>query len=139
MGSPFRRFSMKFPLLPLATLLLIGSVGAAAAADHSAMSRHSSMSSTTSMAKDNLSLTAAQQQLTWRDLSKQGASQRAPSNFSASVGTTVPNDITLQSIPRTVASQLPTLKPYRFARLPNELLIVNPKDKKVVDVINSHA
>jgi hypothetical protein len=130
---------MKFPLLPLATLLLIGSVGAAAAADHSAMSRPSLKPPSASMTKDNLSLTTTQEKLAWNDLSKQAASQRAPSNFSATVGTTVPNDIMLRSIPRKVASQLPTLKPYRYARLPNELLIVNPRDKKVVDVINSHA
>lgn len=131
---------MKFPLLPLAaSVVLIGSIGAAVAADHSAMSRQSSMSSTASMAKDNLSLTTAQEKLAWRDLSTRAASQPAPSNFSASPGTTVPNDITLRPIPRKVASQLPTLKPYRYARLPNEILIVNPTDKKVVDVINRHA
>ena len=90
---------MKFPLLPLAAILLVGSIGAAVAADHSAMSRQSSMSSTASMAKDNLSLTTAQEKLAWRDLSKQAASQSAPSNFSASAGTTVPNDITLRPIP----------------------------------------
>jgi hypothetical protein len=130
---------MKFPLLPFATILLIGSVGAAAAADHSAMSKQSSKPATASMTKDNLSLTTDQDKLAWNDLSKQAASQRARSNFSASIGTTVPNDLTLRSIPRTVASRLPTLKPYRYARLPNELLIVNPRDKKIVDVINSHA
>lgn len=130
---------MKLPLLPLATILLIGSVGAASAADHNAMSKHSPTSSTASMTKDHLSLTTAQEKLAWRDLSRQAASQRAPSNFSASVGTAVPNDITLRPIPRKVASQLPTLKPYRFARLPGEILIVNPSDKKVVDVINGHA
>ena len=73
-----------------------------------------------------------------RDISK-GTSQRTPSNFSASVGITVPSGITLRPIPRKVASQLPTLKPYQYARLPNELLIVNPTDKKIVDVINRHA
>jgi hypothetical protein len=77
--------------------------------------------------------------LAWRDLSKQAASQPAPSAFTASVGSTVPNDITLRPVPRKVAGQLPTLKSYRYARLPSELLIVNPTDKKVVDVINSHA
>ena len=87
---------MKFPLLPLAIIVLIGSIGAAAAADHSAISRQSPMSSTASMTKDNLSLTTAQEKLAWRDLSKQAASQRAPSNFSASVGATVPSDITLR-------------------------------------------
>ena len=130
---------MKRPLLSLATILLIGSVGAATAADHHAMAKQLSTSPTASMAKDSLSLTTAQEKLAWRDLSKQAAGQRAPSNFSASVGATVPNDITLRSIPRTVASQLPTLKPYRYARLPNELLIVNPSDKKIVDVISSRA
>ena len=129
---------MKFSLLPLAAIALVGSFGAATAADHNAISKQSSMSATASMAKDNLSLTSAQEKLAWRDLSK-STSQRAPSNFSASVGTTVPSDITLRPIPRKVASHLPTLKPYQYARLPNELLIVNPTDKKVVDVINRHA
>lgn len=130
---------MKFPLLPLATLLLIGSVGAAAAADHSAMSRQSSKPGTALMAKDDLSLTTAQKKSAWNDLSKEAISQRAPSTFFPSVGATVPNDITLRSIPIKVASRLPTLRPYRYARLPDEVLIVNPRDKKVVDVIDSHA
>lgn len=130
---------MKFSILPLATIVLVGSFGAAAAAEHNAMSKQSSMSSTAPMAKDNLSLTTTQEKLVWRDLTKQAATQRAPSNFSASAGATVPNDITLRPIPRKVASELSTLKPYRYARLPNELLIVNPSDKKVVDVIRRQA
>ena len=96
------------------------------------------MSPTALMAKDNLSLTTAQEKLASRDLSTRAASQPAPSNFSASPGAAVPNDITLRQIPLKVASQIPTLKPYRYARLPNEMLIVNPTDKKVVDVINRH-
>jgi hypothetical protein len=131
---------MKSSLLPLsASILLISSIGVANAADHSAVSRHSSMSSTASMAKDNLSLTSAQKKLAWRDLSKQAASQPAPSNFSASLGTTVPNNIALRPIPRKVASLLPKLRPYQYARLPNEILIVNPTDKKVANVVNRHA
>jgi hypothetical protein len=131
---------MKLSLLLLsASILLVSSIGVANAADHSAMSRQSSMSSTASMAKDNLSLTTAQEKLAWRDLSKQASSQPAPSNFAASPGTTVPNNITLRAIPRKVASQLPKLKPYQFARLPNEILIVNPTDKKVADVVNRRA
>jgi hypothetical protein len=97
------------------------------------------MSSTESVAKDNLSLTTAQEKLAWRDLSKQATTQSAPANFSASPGNTVPTEITLRPIPRKVASQLPSLKPYDYARLPNEFLIVNPIDKKIVDVINRHA
>src|SRR5271156_4470092 len=85
-GYSFRISNMKLSLLPLSvSILLVSSMGVANAADQSAMSRHSSMSSTASMAKDNLSLTTAQQRLAWRDLSKQAASQPAPSNFSASL------------------------------------------------------
>lgn len=65
---------MKFATLPIATIVLVASLGAAAAADHNAMSKQSSMSSTASTARDNLSLTTAQQKLAWRDLSKQAAS-----------------------------------------------------------------
>jgi hypothetical protein len=126
---------MKFPVLPIATFVLVGSLGAAAAADHNAMSKQSSMSSTTSMARDNLSLTTAQEKLAWRDL----ASQPASSNFSVAQGTTVPNNIALRPIPKKVASQLPKLRSYQYARLPNEILIVNPTDKKVADVVNRHA
>ena len=130
---------MKFPVVPIATFVLVGSLGAAAAADHNAMSKQSSMSSTTSMARDSLLLTTAQEKLAWRDLSKQAASQPAPSNFSAAQGTTVPNNIALRPIPKKVASQLPKLRPYQYARLPNEILIVNPTDKKVADVVNRRA
>ena len=136
---------MKSSLLPLAaSIILIGNVGAAAAADHSAMSKQtsmkqSSMSSTTSMAKDNLSLTTAQQKTAWRDLSTEDAGQPAPSSFSASRGATVPDDITLRPIPEKVVGEIPKLKPYQYARLPNEILIVNPNEKKIVGVINHRA
>jgi hypothetical protein len=130
---------MKFPLLPLAAAILIASAGAAAAAGHHMMSRHSSMTPAASMASDNLTLTPDQQKTAWRDLAKQASAQSAPSNFTASVGTTVPTDIRLHTIPTRAASQLQELKPYRYAVLSNELLIVNPNDKKVVDVINRSA
>ena len=90
------------------------------------------------MAKDSLSLTTAQEKLAWRDLSKQAASQP---RRQTSLHRRAPRfrRITLRQIPRKVASQLRILKPYQFARLPNEILIVNPTDKKIVDVINRHA
>jgi hypothetical protein len=54
-------------------------------------------------------------------------------------GHQVPDNITLRPIPRKVASQLPKLRPYQFARLPIEILIVNPTDRKVADIVNRHA
>jgi hypothetical protein len=42
-------------------------------------------------------------------------------------------------MPQRAANQLPALKAYDFALLQNKLLIVNPNDKKVVDVISRKA
>lgn len=132
---------MKRPLLPvIASLALASSIGVASAANHTAMSKHSSMSnSTPSTAKDSLSLTSAQQKLAWNDIGKQGASQNAPSGFAPSVGTAIPRTISLRSVPKTVSGRVPELRPYDYALLKNDLLIVNPNDKKIVEVIKGRA
>jgi hypothetical protein len=91
------------------------------------------------MAKDSISLTRAQERTAWRDISRDATSQKTPQKFAASVGTTVPADISLQSVPAKVATHVSALKPYDYALLHGKLLIVNPADKKVVDVINRRA
>ena len=97
------------------------------------------MAMTPSMAKDSLSLTRSQQRTAWRDISKQATSQKAPGDFTASVGATIPNDISLKPVPAKVATRISSLKPYDYALLHGKLLIVNPDDKKIVDVINRRA
>jgi hypothetical protein len=92
-----------------------------------------------SMAQDHLSLTRRQERTAWRDISKEATSQVAPQKFAASVGTTVPADLSIQSVPTNVANRISALKPYDYALLHGKLLIVNPTDKKVVDVISRHA
>jgi hypothetical protein len=42
-------------------------------------------------------------------------------------------------VPAKLAVRVSSLKPYDYALLPNHLLIVNPNDKKVVEVINRRA
>ena len=136
---------MKLHLIAIASAALIAGTGAASAADmHSTSNTMSKTSgSKTSavqpMAKDNLTLTRSQQRTVWRDLSKQASNQTAPSNFTASVGATIPSDVTIKAVPAKVAARVSSLKPYDFARLHNKLLIVNPNDKKVVDVITHRA
>jgi hypothetical protein len=129
---------MKLQLTAIATIVALTSgIGTASAVEHHAMSKNSSAMQP--MPKDDLSLTRSQQRAAWRDISKQANSQPAPSNFSASVGATVPSDVSIQSVPAKVASRVSSLKPYDYALLPDELLIVNPNDKKVVNVIKHRA
>lgn len=132
---------MKRHLLPvIASIALAAGIGAASAANDTAMSKQSSMSGTSrSMAKDTLSLTSSQRKLAWNDISKLRASQTAPSGFVPSVGTAIPSTLSLRPVPTKVSGRVPELRPYDYALLKNELLIVNPTDKKIVEVIKGHA
>ena len=120
--------------------------GAASAADNqatsAAMSKPTVSNSSApmqSVAQDSLSLTHRQERTAWRDISKEAAGQTPQQKFAASVGTTVPADISLQPMPADVATRISALKPYDYALIHRKLLIVNPTDKKVVDIISRRA
>jgi hypothetical protein len=130
---------MKLHLIAVATAVaLVSATGAVSAADSGAMSKKPT-AAMQSMAKTSLSLTRSQQRTAWRDISKEASRQSAPANFKASIGATVPADISLQAVPANVASRVSALKSYDYALLHDKLLIVNPSDKKVVDVIAHRA
>jgi Protein of unknown function (DUF1236) len=132
---------MKSHLIAIAAAAaFVAGTGIASAADmHATSNTMSKTPATQSMAKDNLTLTRSQQRTVWKDLGKQASSQTAPSNFTASVGATIPGHITIQAVPAKLAARVSSLKPYDYALLHNKLLIVNPNDKKVVDVITHRA
>jgi hypothetical protein len=120
-------------------LLLAGATAAFAAGTQSSSSStaapKSSASSTMSRsAGDMLSLTSTQQKSAWKDLGK-SASQNAPSGFQPMVGEVVPNAIKIEAVPSKAATDVPRLKPYDFAVVEGKLLIVNPADKKIAEVI----
>jgi hypothetical protein len=135
--------------IALAAAVLLSGVSAASAAsatDHqSKMSKspssQSSMSkadkSSSAMAKDSLRLTSAQRKTAWNDISGSGSvsAQTAPKGFSAKVGATLPSSLTTQPVPTKTASDVPALRPYDFAMLQKKILIVNPSDKKIAEVI----
>jgi hypothetical protein len=131
---------MKLNLIAIAaTAVLTSGIGMASAADNSAMSTPSTPPAQQSMAADSLSLTPAQQRTAWMYLRKQASRQIAPSGFTASVGATMPVDVALRPMPAKAASHVSSLKPYDYALLQGKLLIVNPSDRKVVDVITHRA
>jgi Spy/CpxP family protein refolding chaperone len=102
---------MKPHLIAIAASALFASgIGVASAASSNTMSKTPpATQATQATAKDNLSLTLSQQRTAWRDISKQAS------------------------------AQVSSLKPYDYALLHNRLLIVNPNDKKIVDVIKHRA
>ena len=132
---------MKTPLIAtVAVVVFATSTGAASATwFHWWTSKSSPPSATHSMTKTGLSLTDAQQKLALKDIGKSGQAQSAPASFAPTVGATVPNVLALKPVPADLGQQVNALKSYDYALLNSKLLIVNPTDKKVVDVINRPA
>jgi Spy/CpxP family protein refolding chaperone len=114
-----------------AAAALLSGLTAASAAD--VASSHSGMAMT---ASDSLNLTAAQQKTAWNDLNKQASAQTAPSDFSAIAGSKVPDTVTIKAIPTRTARAVSQLRPYDFAMVSGKILIVNPKDRTVAEVLS---
>ena len=97
--------------------------------------RHSVVQHESPPAKDTLMLSNAQQKTAWHDLYTKALNQAAPSGFGAAVGAVVPKSVTTAPMPAKAASDVPALKPYNFAMLQKKLVIVNPSDHKIAEVI----
>lgn len=123
---------MKQTTMTLATAFLLSGIVAASAAGMSQSASHSTMAR---VASDTLSLTSTDRKTAWSDLRKEAATQNEPRSFDATVGAVVPTALNIEPVPTNVADAIPALRPYDFAIVPGKLLIVNPADKKIVDVI----
>jgi hypothetical protein len=115
----------------LAAGLLVAGVSAASAGG---MSQSNSTSNST-MSQDALRLTSTQQKMVWNDLHGQATEQKAPSGFNATIGAIVPSTLKTEPVPSKAVTSVPALKSFNFAMV-NGMLIVNPSDKKIVDVIS---
>jgi Flp pilus assembly protein TadD len=117
--------------LALVAAVLLSGATVASAAEMS----NASSTSTLKSPDDMLSLSTAQRKTAWNDLRTTAGKQTAPSSFSAKIGSVVPSTLKLESIPTRAARDVPSLRPYDFAMVQGKLLIVNPSDKKIVEVI----
>jgi hypothetical protein len=136
--------TMKSPSrIVTATVILLSSVSLAAAAGMSKSTGTQSTGTSSSMAKtsmakptDQLSLSNSQQKTAWQDISGQAVKETAPAKFTAGIGRKVPNQLAIHPVPINATEKVPALKPYSYALLDsNKLLIVNPSDRKIAEVI----
>ncbi|MBJ6128438.1 DUF1236 domain-containing protein [Microvirga splendida] len=56
-------------------------------------------------------------------------------SFSVSVGVNVPQDLGLHPVPADVVEIVPAYREYRYMVVEDQIVIVNPKTRKVVEVI----
>jgi Protein of unknown function (DUF1236) len=83
-------------------------------------------------AKLNLTL---EQRFTIREIIKDEKAAGAPANVQAAVGEPVPQGVTPQPMPSVVAQKVPQVKAHRYFLTAQQIVIVDPKDNKVAEVI----
>ena len=84
----------------------------------------------------SLKLTAAQKQTIYSSISSQKQRETAPPNFHAAIGAVMPSSVELQALPKTIVDLIPELKDYEYAMVTNQVLLVDPKSKQVIEIIN---
>ena len=82
--------------------------------------------------KLNLTL---EQRHTIKEFIKEMKAEAASSKVQAAVGDPIPAGINPQPMPPDVAQKVPQVKSHRFFLTADEIVIVDPKDNKVVEVI----
>jgi Protein of unknown function (DUF1236) len=85
---------------------------------------------------DTVILSAAQRRAVWNELSKQATNQNV-AGFNAMTGTFVPNTVKMkiQPIPSKTTAKIPSLQPYDFAMVNHKLVIVDPTNNVIADVL----
>jgi hypothetical protein len=90
--------------------------------------------SSTPKAGDSLSLSSQQQMTAWNDLSG-AANSNAPSSFQPTTSSAVPSTLKIHAIPAKTAGDVPELQPYDYGKIPGKLLIINPHDMMIAEII----
>jgi hypothetical protein len=103
-------------------------------ASSSAKTQTAASAATPMHGSDTVILSAAQRRTVWNDLGKQATNQKA-AGFEATTGTFVPNTVKVKPVPGKVAANVPSLRPYGFAMVDHSLVIVDPTNKVIADVV----
>ncbi len=84
----------------------------------------------------DLKLSSAQKTTIYTSISNLNRKETAPPTFRAAVGAIVPPSINLQPLPKTVVELAPIVGGYDYAMVANQVLLVDPKNRQVVEVIS---
>ena len=93
-----------------------------------------SPSSATPSTQNKLQLSQQQKQQIGQALSSEQA-QAGAAGAQAQVGSKLPASMTTHPMPGSVTAQVPATKDFHFVKLQDRVLIVDPKDQMIADVI----
>lgn len=84
----------------------------------------------------HLDLTDAQKQTILISVTNQNFKNEAPPNFQPIVGAVVPENVSLEEMPKTIVELAPKTEAFRLARVINQVVIVDPQTRRVIEVID---
>ena len=93
--------------------------------------------SATVQSKSAPALNDTQRQQVWQAVMGRATDDNVPEGFQPLVGAKVPTQskLPLHPLPQPLANEIPVLKQYYYAKLPDKVLLVDPVSRKVVEVI----
>lgn len=120
----------------LATAIAVGP--AAAQGDTGNASRDSPATATDAPRNvPSLELSQSQLETIYQSISnRQAKKDTAPVGFRAAVGAHVPDSIKLEPLPKAVVELVPRTADYEYAFVANQVLLVEPRSRTVVEVIH---
>ena len=85
----------------------------------------------------SLELSQSQLETIYQSVSnRQAKKDTAPVGFRAAVGAHVPDSIKLEPLPKAVVELVPRTADYEYAFVANQVLLVEPRSRTVVEVIH---
>jgi hypothetical protein len=66
---------------------------------------------------------------------REDSAQNAPTDFQAAVGGIVPKDLTVHPMPLALLERVPSLKQYGYAKVADQVLVIDPMKKTIVAVL----
>lgn len=114
---------------------VLAGVGIAAAQMSPSSNTMSPSGSTTTKQNRSLQLTAAQKSAIYRAVSAEKPKAQASANFHAAIGQPVPAAVELHALPDAAVAEAPAARPYMFTFARNEVLLVDPTTKNIVEII----
>jgi hypothetical protein len=80
-----------------------------------------------------LSLTSTQRAQIWRSLGEEATRASEPAGLN--VGEAVPDTVHLLSFARTLRKRIPAIRPYLYALLHGQVLMIDPGTRKIVAIV----
>ena len=127
---------MKLPTIGLTAAVMLAAVSfAGAQGTMQTMPGQGTMPAAPGMSdQSQLSLNDQQKQAIWQAVGK-AKNDRAPTNFQASVGADIPRGIKLHNFPTSVSRRVPDVRNLAYAKIQDQILIVDPASNKVIDTV----